>query len=78
MARRFAAEIADQLLAAGRSADEPAAIVANAARSDQQVTVTTLGGMAKAAENAPALAIIVIGENVKLANELSWLAKTKP
>ena len=54
------------------------AIVANAARSDQQVIVTTLGGMADAAQNAPALAIIVIGENVKLASELNWLAKTKP
>jgi len=77
MARRFAAEISQALLAAGRSANEPAAIVANAARADQQVIVTTLGGLAQAAETAPALSIIVIGENVKLANELSWLAKTK-
>ena len=61
-------------MAAGRSADEPAAIVANAARSDQQVIVTTLGGLAAAAQDAPALAIIVIGENVKLAEELNWLA----
>jgi uroporphyrin-III C-methyltransferase len=75
MARKFAAEIAGELLAAGRSANEPAAIVANAARADQQVIITTLGGLAAAAENAPALAIIVIGENVKLAKELSWLTK---
>ncbi len=74
MARKFAGEIADALLAAGRKADEPCAIVANAARADQQVIVTTLGGLAAAAENAPALSIIVIGENVKLAGELSWLA----
>lgn len=77
MARKFAAEISQALLAAGRDANEPAAIVANAARGDQQVTVTTLAGLADAAQNAPALAIIVIGENVKLASELSWLAKTK-
>jgi uroporphyrin-III C-methyltransferase len=76
MARRFAGEIAEALLAAGRSADEPAAIVANAARADQQVIVTTLGGLASAAQDAPALSIIVIGENVKLATELNWLAKT--
>ena len=74
MARRFAAEIADILIAAGRRPDEPAAIVANAARPDQQVIVTTLAGLGRAAENSPALAIIVIGENVKLAGELNWLA----
>ncbi len=78
MARRFAAEISQALLAAGRKPDEPVAIVANAARSDQQVIVTTLADMGQAAENAPSLAIIVIGENVRLAEELSWLAKTKP
>ena len=77
MARKFAGEISAALIAAGRSADEPAAIVANAARADQQVIVTTLGGLGAAAENAPSLAIIVIGENVRLAEELNWLAKTK-
>ncbi len=78
MARKFAAEISQALLAAGRKPDEPVAIVANAARSDQQVIVTTLSGLAAAAESAPSLAIIVIGENVRLAEELSWLAKTNP
>ncbi|MEY4965213.1 MAG: hypothetical protein RL274_796 [Pseudomonadota bacterium] len=77
MARKFADEISAALIAAGRSADEPAAIVANAARADQQVIVTTLGGLGAAAENAPSLAIMVIGENVRLAEELNWLAKTK-
>jgi siroheme synthase len=76
MARKFAGEIAQALLAAGRSANQPAAIVANAARKDQQVIVTTLGGLAAAAESAPALSIIVIGENVALAKDLSWLAST--
>jgi uroporphyrin-III C-methyltransferase len=75
MARKFAGEIAQALLAAGRAPGEACAIVANAARPDQQVIVTTLEGLAAAAENAPALSIIVIGENVKLAGELSWLAK---
>ena len=44
MGRRFAGEIAAALMAEGRKPDEPAAIVANAARPDQQVTVTTLSG----------------------------------
>jgi uroporphyrin-III C-methyltransferase len=76
MARKFAGEIVQALLAAGRKPDEPAAIVSNAARSDQQVILTTLAGLPSAAENAPALSILVIGENVRLAGELSWLAKT--
>ena len=78
MARKFAGEISEKLLAAGRGKDDPAAIVANAARADQQVIVTTLGELGAAAENAPSLAIMVIGENVRLAEELSWLAKTAP
>ena len=73
MARRFAGEIAEALLAAGRQAGEPCAIVSNAARRDQQVTITTLGGLAAAAQDAPALSIIVIGQNVALATELNWL-----
>src|SRR6201994_1576477 len=73
MGRKFAGEIAQALMDAGRPASEPAAIVANAARPYQDVTITTLAGLAAAAENAPALAIIVVGENVNLAKELSWL-----
>lgn len=74
MARRFAGEIAQALMAAGRPAHEPAAIVANAARPDQQVRLTTLDGLAEAAADAPALAIIVVGENVALAKDLAWCA----
>jgi uroporphyrin-III C-methyltransferase len=77
MARRFAGEIAEALIAAGRGVGDPAAIVANAARADQQVILTTIGGLAAAAEASPALSIIVIGENVALAGELSWLARAR-
>ena len=75
MARKFAGEIADALIAAGRKSDEPTAIVANAARADQNVIVTTLGALGSAAEKAPALSIIVIGQNVRLREELDWLGK---
>ena len=74
MARKFAGEIAAALLAAGRSPGEPAAIIANAARKDQKVIITTLAGLPAAAEAAPTLAILVIGENVRLAEELNWMA----
>jgi len=73
MARKFAGEIVDALLKAGRNANEPAAVIANASRADQQVTITTLAGLPAAAEKAPALAVMVIGENVGLAHELDWL-----
>jgi len=76
MARKFTGEIVQALLDAGRSPDEPAAILANATRPDQQVVITTLAGLPAAAENAPPLAVLVVGENVALARELSWLAKT--
>jgi len=59
-----------------RARDEPAAIVANAARANQHVTITTLGGLGEAAAASPPISIIVIGENVKLREELNWLAQT--
>jgi len=74
MARKFAAEISAALIAAGRPAGQPAAVVVNAARRDQQVIVTTLAGLA-AIETGRAPTIIVIGENVGMARELDWLAK---
>ena len=37
--------------------------------------VTTLEGMGRAAEKAPSLSIIVIGQNVRLREELDWLGK---
>lgn len=75
MARKFAGEISAALLAAGRDASEPAAIVANAARPGQKVIITTLDGLGDAAEASPTLSVMVIGENVRLAGELNWLAK---
>ena len=76
MARKQAGVIAEALMAAGRDAHEPAAIVANAARANQQVIETDLAGLGAAAENSPAVAIIVIGANVRLRQELDWLIRT--
>ena len=75
MARKQAGAIAGALIAAGRGKNEPAAIVANAARADQQVIVTTLEGLGAAAEQSPAISIIVIGENVRLREQLDWLTR---
>jgi uroporphyrin-III C-methyltransferase len=73
MARGFAGEIAESLIANGRNADEPAAIVSDATFGKQNVTVTTLAQLGEAAAQSAAPAIIAIGENVKLREGLDWL-----
>jgi uroporphyrin-III C-methyltransferase len=73
MARKHAGDIADRLIAAGRRADEPAAVVSDATHADQAVHVTTLGRIGEAAAGSTAPAIIVIGENVRLRAGLDWI-----
>jgi uroporphyrin-III C-methyltransferase len=73
MARKHAGEIAEKLIASGRAAQEPAAIVSNASLDGQTSTVTTLAELGAAAALADTPAIIVIGENVRLASGLDWL-----
>jgi len=74
MARGFAGEIAHLLIAAGRGAEEPAAVVSNASLPSQEVRVTTLGGLGAAAAESETPAILVIGENVNLRALLSGAA----
>ncbi len=74
MARRHAGDIAGKLIAAGRDANEPAAVVSNASLADQSVRVTTLGGLGEAAAVSAMPAIIVIGENVRLRTRMNWLS----
>jgi uroporphyrin-III C-methyltransferase len=73
MALAHADEIATRLIEAGRPASEPAAIVSGATSGKQNVRVTTLAGLADAAKQSDAPAILVIGENVKLREGLDWL-----
>ena len=73
MARRHAAGIAAQLIAAGRDANEPAAIISNASLKEQTTIVTRLAALGEAAAVADTPAILVIGENVRLAQGLDWL-----
>jgi uroporphyrin-III C-methyltransferase len=73
MARKHAAAIAAKLMAAGRAASEPAAIISNASLPEQTTRITTLGELGAVALEAEAPAILVIGENVRLAAWLDWL-----
>ncbi|MDE2133873.1 MAG: uroporphyrinogen-III C-methyltransferase [Alphaproteobacteria bacterium] len=73
MARKYATDIAAKLIAAGRDAGEPAAVVGNASAAAQTVRVTTLKDLGAAAADSSAPAILVIGENVKLRAGMDWL-----
>jgi uroporphyrin-III C-methyltransferase len=73
MALAHADEIAAKLIAAGRAASEPAAIVSDATFGKQAVRVTTLGELGARAKESDAPAILVIGENVKLREGLDWV-----
>ncbi len=75
MAMKHMGQIAANLMAAGRRADEAVAFVCNAATPEQTVLETTLGraeaDMLSAGIEPPA--IVVIGEVVRLRASLDWL-----
>ena len=75
MALKHLAEIAGRLMAAGRPADEPAALVCHAATPAQRVIETTVGRMADdaAANQLQPPCLVVIGEVVRLRGGLDWL-----
>lgn len=75
MAMKHIAQITGNLMAAGRSPDEPVAFVCNAATTQQQVLETTLG---RAFDDIEASgleppAIVVVGDVVRLRPSLDWL-----
>lgn len=75
MAMKHIGQIAENLIAGGRSADEPVAFVCNAATSEQQVLETTLGRAEADVQTAgiEPPAIVVVGEVVRLRASLDWL-----
>ena len=76
MGMKHVGQIAAKLIAAGRSPDEPAAVVVSATTPKQQVLDTTLGRMeADIAESGlEPPAILCIGEGVRLREGLDWQA----
>jgi uroporphyrin-III C-methyltransferase len=75
MALKHLEQITDRLIAGGRRADEPVAIVSKATTVDQRVLETSLGRAAQDAETSgiepPAL--VVVGDVVRLRAALDWL-----
>ncbi len=75
MAMKHIGQIAANLIAAGRFADEPMAFVCNAATPQQTVLETTLGRAESDVEAAgiEPPAIVVVGQVVRLRPSLDWL-----
>ena len=75
MAMKHIGQIAANLMAAGRSPDEPLAFVCNAATPTQSVLETTLADAEDAVRRAgiEPPAIVVVGEVVRLRPSLDWL-----
>ena len=73
MALGQADAISQSLVAAGRDANEAAAIVSDATLERQSVRVTSLARLGDEAKCSTAPALIVVGENVRLREGLDWL-----
>ena len=71
------AHIQAQLLAAGRAADTPVAILENGTRPEQRVITGTLAQLAELIEQqqVQSPALLVIGEVVALQSKLAWYGK---
>ena len=69
--------IAERLIASGRKAETPAALVQNATRANQRTVVATLGTVVAEAERAKVKppALLIVGEVVRLRERLAWLEK---
>ena len=70
-----AEEISRELIAHGRAADTPVAVISQGTQSTQSVRTGTLQQLAALAADAPTPALMVIGEVVKLRDELQWFQK---
>ena len=70
-----AGEIAAQLMAHGRAADTPVAVVSNGTLAKQSVQTGRLADLAAMAECAPRPALMIIGEVVALRDELRWFGE---
>ncbi len=67
-----AAEISQQLIAHGRDAKTPVAVISRGTREDQRVLTGTLDTLNILAKDAPMPALLVVGEVVQLHQQLAW------
>nr|WP_232093768.1 siroheme synthase CysG [Serratia ureilytica] len=67
-----AADISQRLIAHGRDAATPVAVISRGTRADQQVQIGTLEELEYLAQRAPLPALLVIGEVVELHHQIAW------
>ena len=67
-----AADISRNLIAHGRSAETPVAVISRGTRADQQVQTGSLQQLEQLAQQAPLPALLVIGEVVVLHHQIAW------
>jgi uroporphyrinogen III methyltransferase/synthase len=65
--------IAEQLIAGGRSPDEPAAVIERGTLASQRTTLATLATLAERAADARAPAITLVGPVAGLRERIAWL-----
>jgi len=68
--------IAAELIAGGRSASEPVAVISQATTKRQVVLETTLARASDDSKDMEAPALIVVGDAVRLRAGLDWLSAT--
>ena len=73
MAIKHMARIAERLIEAGRSADEPVAFIESACTERQRVTTSTLKDAGDASKGVSPPAIVVVGPVVDLRPALDWM-----
>jgi uroporphyrin-III C-methyltransferase len=70
------ARLAERLIAEGKPASKPAAVVSRGTTEDEQVIVAPLGAIGAAAADAPTPALVVIGEVVAVREALGALRRS--
>jgi uroporphyrinogen III methyltransferase/synthase len=77
MGVRTLPDVARELLAGGRAADTPAAVIERATYPSQRVVIGTLATIADRARdaNVGAPAITIVGDVVRLREEIEWFAR---
>jgi len=68
-------KITKKLMEIGKSKDHPVAVISRGTRPDEKTVIGTLEDIYEKAKDLPTPALIVVGEVVKLHNQLSWFEK---
>jgi uroporphyrin-III C-methyltransferase len=68
--------LAERLIAEGKPASTPAAVISRGTTEDEEVVVAPLGAIGSAAESAPTPALVVIGEVVSVREALGALRRS--